>query len=111
VVFDESEFNPSGIGFALSSLGDDVYLLSGDVVTTNLTGYVHGATFGASRNGVSFGRYVNSAGQEDFVAMAVVTLGTNNSRPLVGPVVISEIMYQPSPVGSNELYSAEARLS
>lgn len=100
-VFTESDFNPGGAGFALSSLGDDLYLFSGDG-TTNLTGYVHGAPFGASENGVSFGRYVNSAGDEDFVAMSNLTLGTNNSLPLVGPVVVSEIMYAPPTAGTNE---------
>ncbi len=105
-VFTEADFNVGENAFALSSLGDDAYLFSGDA-TTNLTGYVHGATFGASENGVSFGRYVNSLGQEDFVAMVARTLGTNNSRPLVGPVVISEIMFQPPSLGTNENFAAE----
>ncbi|HWH70881.1 MAG TPA: lamin tail domain-containing protein, partial [Candidatus Sulfotelmatobacter sp.] len=105
-VFSETQFNANGAGFAFSSLGDEAYLFSGDTAT-NLTGYVHGATFGPSENGVSFGRYVNSLGQEDFVAMASLTLGTNNSRPLVGPVVISEIMFQPPLLGTNENYTAE----
>ena len=92
--------------FALSSLGDAVYLFAGDA-STNLTGYVHAATFGASANGVSFGRYVNSAGEEDFVAMSWLTLGSINSRPRVGPVVLSEIMFQPPLLGTNENYDAE----
>ena len=50
---------------------------------------------------------INSAGHEDFVAMTSLTLGTNNSRPLVGPVVISEIMYQPPLNGTNEDFDAE----
>lgn len=105
-VFAENQYNTNGLDFVLSSLGDEAFLFAGDVAT-NLTGYVHAATFGASENGVSFGRYVNSVGVEDFVAMTAITLGTNNSRPLVGPVVISEIMFQPPPVGTNENYDAE----
>jgi hypothetical protein len=60
-----------------------------------------------AENGVSFGRHVNSLGEEHFVAMSSLTLGTNNSRPLVGPVVISEIMFQPPPLGTNENFDAE----
>jgi len=93
--FDETKFNTGSAAFALSGLGDDAYLFAADA-TTNLTGYAHGATFGASENGVSFGRYVNSLGAEDFVAMSWLTLGTNNARSLIGPVVISEVMYQPA---------------
>ncbi len=100
MVFDESHFNTGASAFALSSHGGEVYLFSGDA-TTNLTGYAHGARYGASRNGVSFGRYLNSLGEEDFVAMSSRTFGTNNSRPMVGPVVISEIMFQPQSDGTN----------
>ncbi len=50
---------------------------------------------------MSFGRYVNSLGEEAFVAQTTNTFGTVNSGPLVGPVVISEIMYQPPPNEAN----------
>jgi hypothetical protein len=99
---DESEFNKgSPSSFSLSSLGDEVWLFSGDA-TTNLTGYFHGFRFGAAQNGVTFGRYVTSIGEEHFVAQAMRTIGTNNAGPAVGPIVINEIMYQPSPIiGTN----------
>jgi len=100
-VFNEADFGVGNGAFQLSSLGDDAYVFSGDTMT-NLTGYAHGATFGPSENGVTFGRYVNSVGMEDFVAMSARTLGTNNSRPLLGPVVISEIMFQPPALGPSE---------
>jgi len=106
LVYTQDQYDTNGLDFNLNSTGDDAYLFSGDA-STNLTGYVHGVTFGAAKNGVSFGRYVNSMGIEDFVAMSSLTLGTNNSRPLVGPVVISEIMFQPPPVGTNGNYDAE----
>jgi len=106
LTYDQNQYDTQGLDFNLSSLGDDVYLFSGDA-STNLTGYVHGVPFGAAANGVSFGRLLNSVGMEDFVAMSRLTLGTNNSRPRVGPVVITEIMFHPPLAGTNENYEAE----
>ena len=69
--------------------------------------------FGPAANGVSFGRYVTSAlngNRVEFTAMNQRTFGADNpptvddfrtgtgrtnSGPLVGPVVISEVMYHP----------------
>ena len=100
VCFDESQFNTGASNsFALSSLGEEVYLFSGD--GTNLTGYRHGFTFGAQMNGVSFGRYVTSEGGEHFVTQVRNSLGTANLGPKVGPIVINEIMYAPPPFGSD----------
>ncbi len=97
-VFDESQFNNNGNNsFALNSLGEEVYLFSGD--GTNLTGYRHGFEFGAQHNGVTFGRYVTSDGREHFVTQKQNTLGAANAGPKVGPIVINEIMYAPPPFG------------
>jgi len=101
LVFDEDDFNaPVGASnsFSLSSVGDDVYLFSAATDGT-LTGYSHGVDFGASFNGVSFGRYVNSAGEESYPRQTTVTLGASNSGPNIGPVVISEIHYHPDANG------------
>lgn len=106
LTYNQNQYDANGLDFNLNSLGDEVYLFSGDA-NTNLTGYVHGVPFGAADHDVSFGRYVNSLGLEDFVAMSSLTLGTNNSRPLIGPIVISEIMFQPPLLGTNENYDAE----
>jgi hypothetical protein len=77
--------------------------------------------FGPQFNGVSFGRFETSAGPE-FPAMSALSFGTSvtaqspieqitlfrtgagaaNAYPRVGPVVISEIMYHPPPVGTND---------
>jgi hypothetical protein len=98
---DESLFNPTpglGTSFALSSLGDDVYLFSGNAAD-QLTGYSHGFDFAGAQTGVSFGRHVNSEGVEHFPAQVSRTLGSVNSGPRVGPVVISEIHYNPVPGG------------
>lgn len=104
--FFEAQFNVGATAFALSSLGDTVYLFAGDG-NGNLTGYVHAAPFGATANGVSLGRVVNSIGEEDFVALSWRTFGSANARPLVGPVVVSEIMFQPPAIGGNENYDDE----
>jgi hypothetical protein len=87
-----------GTSFALSSLGDDVYLFSGNAAQ-ELTGYSHGFDFGGAQTGVSFGRQVNSVGDEHFPAQTARTPGANNSGPRVGPVVINEIHYNPVPGG------------
>lgn len=101
--FDANQFNAtpgSSNSFALSSVGDDVYLFSADLAG-NLTGYSHGVAFGASFNGVSFGRYVNSAGEEFFPLQTARTLGAANADPRIGPIIISEINYNPA-LGGDE---------
>ena len=101
VVFAENQFNPTpGLGnsFSLSSHGEQIYLFSGDVMT-NLTGYSHGFNYGGAANGVTFGRYLNSVGEEQYPAQLSNTLGRPNSGPRVGPLVINEIHYHPAPGG------------
>ncbi|MCX6904698.1 MAG: immunoglobulin domain-containing protein [Verrucomicrobia bacterium] len=80
--------------FGLSSAGEEVYVYSGDSLG-HLTGYYQGFSFGASAQGVTFGPYANSLGEVDIVAQSVPTLGLTNAYPLVGPVIIGEIMYEP----------------
>ena len=97
VYFDETQFNPTpGVGnsFSLNSHGDDVYVFSGDA-SGNLTGYIHGFAFEAAERNVSYGRIINSAGDEYFPRQISRTFGAQNSGPLVGPLVINEIMYHP----------------
>ena len=96
LVFTEADFNPTGGasgGFALSASGEQVYLCSGDA--TGLTGYSYGFAFGASPPGVTIGRYVTSSGDEKFELQTTNTLGTTNSGPQIGPVVIHRVMYHP----------------
>ena len=98
-VFTETNFNSTpGVppSFALSSWGEALYLFSGNA-SSNLTGYSHSLEFGPAANGVSFGRYLISTGEEQWPAQSALTLGANNAGPLVGPVVINEIMYHPAP--------------
>lgn len=101
LVFDETDFNSSpgtDLNFSLSSRGEALYLFSADA-NTNLTGYSHSVAFDASDPGVTFGRYVTSVGAEQFPAQSSTTFGVANSGPRVGPVVISEIHYNPGPQG------------
>ena len=94
LTFNSDQFGVGARAFSFKSTGDQIYLFSGDA-NTNLTGYAHGFDFGAAPNPVSFGRYVNSQGEEQFVLQRQNTLGTRNAYPRIGPVVITEIMYHP----------------
>jgi hypothetical protein len=83
--------------FGLSENGEQVYLSSVLDGSGRLTGYQEVEDFGASENGVSFGRYYKgSTGNYNFVAMDHNTPDVTNAYPKVGPVVINEIMYHPN---------------
>ena len=107
-ILDEFTFN--------SAHGDECHLFQTDT-NGNLTGYEVMEIFESAANGVPFGHYNTTvAGDYKFIAMSSQTFGTSvratdspsllpyfrtglgasNSYPLVGPVVINEIMYQPS---------------
>lgn len=90
--YNDQEF---GSSFSLSSLGETIYLFSGSE-TGDLTGFETGHNFDAAEAGVSFGRYVSSVGKEHFVAQQTATLNAENGLPKVGPVIINQIMYNPS---------------
>ncbi len=101
VVFDEYDFNASGVGgapfdpadFALSGAhGDDVWLMETDG-SDNLVRFADHVEFGGALNGESFGRWLNGVGE--LYPMISVTLGDANSGPRLGDVLISEVMYNP----------------
>ncbi len=95
-------FNANGTNaFGLGGNGDQLYVFSGD--GTNLTGYAHGFDFGPAEQDVTFGRYITSSGASHFVAQKSATLGSLNSLPLVGPVVLSEINYHPPDIIANNI--------
>ena len=81
------------IPFALSENGDQVVLTS--AVGDLLTGYRDVEDFDASETDVSFGRYKKSTGTYNFVPMSYKTPSYANVYPMVGPIVINEIMYNP----------------
>ncbi len=106
VFYEDTNFNnpadPGSLtGFALSENGESLYLSSSQ--NSNLTGYRQVEDFGASATAVSFGRYFKvSTGNYNFVALSETTEGSANAYPKVGPLVISEIMYNPAwPVGGS----------
>ena len=93
--FGESSGDPGKVtGFAFSETGEDAYLSSAEADV--ITGYRAREDFGAAQTGVSFGRYFKrSTGNYNFVSMDHITPGYKNAYPKVGPIVISEIMYNP----------------
>ncbi len=101
IYFDANQFNAfpgTPTNFLLGSTGDEIYLYSADA-NGQLTGYSHGVEFGASFNGVSFGRTLNEVGEDFYPQQNTLTLGRPNSGPRVGPVVINEVHYHPEPAG------------
>lgn len=97
-VIEEGRFNnlsDSGcrIPFALSEGGETLYLQSAD--GEDLTGYFIKEEFGAAATNISFGRHQKSTGTWNFVPMSVQTKEAANAYPQVGPIIISEIMYNP----------------
>lgn len=83
--------------FQINPAGDRIYLSS--MAGNLIGGYRESVDFGAADPGVSFGRHVKSTGKTDFYAMSTPTPGAPNSLPRIGPVVISEVMYNPPPGG------------
>jgi hypothetical protein len=108
VVYEDVNFGSSAtdpgrlIPFALSENGEMVCLSSALDTNGVLTGYREKEDFGASETGVSFGRYYKgSTNSYNFVPMDQNTPGLANAFPKVGPIVITEIMYNPDwPAGS-----------
>lgn len=92
--------NEAELNFALSaSRGDEVYLSEADAAGM-MTGGRDYISFGPAPNGVSFGRSPDGTGM--LYPMIESTRQAPNAEPLVGPVVISEIMYQPTDTANAE---------
>jgi hypothetical protein len=81
------------LGFAFSEFGEDVILSAPNGGGLQQIDRVE---FGVSPNGVSLGRYVTSTGAVHFPLQRALTLGRANAGPLISPVVISEIAYDPN---------------
>lgn len=80
--------------FALSNTGETLHLSA--AVNNELTGYQHQEEFGPSLPDESLGNYYKSSTDSwNFVALLSPTPGLANSAPRVGPVTISEIMFDP----------------
>ena len=96
VVYDESNFNAPGAmnGFAFDSAeGDDVFLVvpGGDGVES----IVDAVEFGAANDLESFGRVPNGFGR--LAPMTTNTFGSENAPPRFGPLLLTELNYNPGP--------------
>ena len=107
--------------FALNGCGDEVYLSSANPESGELSGYITGVRFDALAAGVSYGRLQTSLGtdyaplsQRSFGIDEPATIeqfragrGGENPGHLAGPVVISEVHYNPARGDSEfiELYN------
>lgn len=101
VHFGSASTDPGAIiPFALSENGEEIVLSSAQDGV--LTGYRDYEDFGASPTGIAFGRHAKSDGEFNFVAMSANTPGSANAYPKVGPLVITEIMYNPLSGDENE---------
>ena len=100
--------NRTNTAFGLKADGDQVYLFSGDAAG-RLTGYYHGFSYGPSLPGVTWGPYVNSVGEMKRVALGANTLGATNAPPRIGPVVISELMFDPPALISGGVATSNTR--
>ena len=106
VFYEASDFGRAGnpgvtTPFALSELGEDVYLTSVVSPGGALAGYREHQGFGASEKEVPFTQYTKSTGGTDFVAESAKTPGSDNAPPQIGPVVLNEVMYAPA-AGADE---------
>jgi hypothetical protein len=101
VVTENADFGPASgdpgalVPFELSRHGDSIYLTGGDALGREL-GYRDDQTFEATEPGVTLGVYIKSTDGSDFVRLAQPTRGAANAPPIVGPLVINEIMYNPA---------------
>ena len=80
--------------FGLSRLGGRIYLTGGDL-QGRLLGYREDQPYTTAELSVALGRYTKSTAATDFVRMQP-TPGAANEQPIVGPIVINEIMYHPT---------------
>jgi hypothetical protein len=107
----QSNFGTAGnpgvsVPFTLDEVnGAQIYLTNNDGLG-NPAGYREFADFGASEPDVSFGRYVKSTSATDFTQLISTTPNANNSAAAVGPVVISEVNYNPN-AGDSEYIELE----
>lgn len=110
LVFDEdNHFGTASIDpgritpFGIRDTGETLYLSS--AVNDEITDYQTKEDFGATLEGVTVGNYYKpSSGTWNFVAQRSATPGAPNSGPVVGPVVISEINYQPGGHADSEYF-------
>ncbi|MBN2473347.1 MAG: lamin tail domain-containing protein [Pirellulales bacterium] len=114
LIFDEDDFNPTPLSpgpgdFALDGAhGDDVWLMEADAAGKPVR-FVDHVDFPAAPNGESFGRWPNGRGTlYPMRTRTLDPLAGENSGPRIGPVVISEVHYNPGQLpGADDLEFVE----
>ena len=86
-VFDEGQ-----LGFDFSRTGGEASVSS----TGGIGGVTETVTMAGADADVSFGRYINSAGDIDFVATSAPSPNAANPAPAVPDVIFNEILYNPA---------------
>ncbi len=87
-------FVEADLGFRLSRLGDEIYLTyAGGESQQDATMFADFVAFGDIAPGETYGRSPNATGP--FVPLLSPTWSGENSAPRVGPVIISELQYNP----------------
>jgi hypothetical protein len=80
-------------GFAFSELGELAVLTAPEGPGGEAYGDL--VIFGAVDNNVAIGRHLRADGSTDFTPLLTPTRGGANAAPRIGPIVISELMYNP----------------
>ncbi|MFV2068043.1 MAG: lamin tail domain-containing protein, partial [Pirellulales bacterium] len=89
-------FDDTELGFSLNVLtGGEIWLLEADA-TGRPVRFVDRAEYRGSRPGQSQGRWPDGTGSSLLFPMTEPTLGTANSAPVRGPVIVSEVHYHPT---------------
>ena len=94
----ESQFGAGASPFSLSSLGDEIILTAVDGGGAD-TGYRAQVTFGSAADDVSFGR-IATGWLPEFWPLISRTLGSANTPPIIGPVIINEVHYHPPDIAA-----------
>ena len=97
IVFSEIQFNPTPQNpgpnhFALGSNGDQIWLTSVDS-DGQIDRFIDMVDFGDTHTSRTLGRFPDGEGR--LVPMSTKTLDASNSPPLVSPIVVTEIQYNP----------------
>ena len=105
--FEDVHFGPTSndpnriTAFALSDDGETVYLSSAE--NDQLTDYRFKEDFGASFPGETHGYYYKASSDSfNFLPLSRPTVNEANASPRIGPIVISEVMYNPAGSGDTE---------
>ncbi|MEX0642735.1 MAG: lamin tail domain-containing protein [Pirellulales bacterium] len=104
LVLDESTY--FGAEFSLSPQSGRLVLNEADA-SGDLVGFQTSVSYDGSALEMTQGRYVKPDGSSDFVPQTANTLGAANAAPVIGPIVVNEVHYNPTVIGGEwlELYN------